>query len=114
MNICRLQTFNYQWDSFNLPSKKTINVDMGHIASGHMKGGSRLSPLKDVFPDHWSVDQVEQAIRDAYDQAKRIGSQGDRVLLRGVGDGLKIEMWLNKATRTIETAYPIYDDLVEI
>jgi hypothetical protein len=30
------------------------------------------------------------------------------VLLRGISDGgLKIEMWINKATKTIETAYPI-------
>jgi hypothetical protein len=29
------------------------------------------------------------------------------VLVRGQADGMTIEMWVNKATKLIETAYPI-------
>ncbi len=91
----------------NLPSARKINIDMDHIASGHMRGGSRVSPNKDLFPDSWSRSQVERAVRNAYNTAKRIRTQGDRVLVRGKVDGKSIEMWVNKVTKTIETAYPV-------
>ncbi len=38
--------------SANLPAWKTILIDIEHIASGHMKGGSRVSSLKTMFPDN--------------------------------------------------------------
>jgi hypothetical protein len=92
----------------NLPSAKTIQIDMQHIASGHMKGGSRVSPKKDLFPESWSQSQVEQAVRDAYKSAKRVQTQGDRVIVRGTtSNGMTIEMWINKVRKTIETAYPV-------
>jgi hypothetical protein len=81
---------------------------MEHVASGHMVGGSRVSALKTLFPESMDLKQVENAIRQAYRYGEKIGSQGDRVLVRGQGEGLYIEMWLNKATKQIETAYPIY------
>ena len=51
---------------------------------------------------------VMRAIRAAYQNSIKVGVQGiDRVLLRGEGSGLTIEMWFNRATKTIETAYPV-------
>jgi hypothetical protein len=32
---------------------------------------------------------------------------GDRMLLRGTAYGMTVEMWFNRATRVIETAYPV-------
>ncbi|WP_223606936.1 EndoU domain-containing protein [Chryseobacterium sp. OSA05B] len=87
----------------NLPAWKTIAVDIEHIASGHMKGGSRVSSIKTVFPDNLSEGQVENLVRSAYKNSKKVKTQGDRVLLRGND----IEMWVNTKTKTIETAYPI-------
>jgi RHS repeat-associated protein len=89
--------------SANLPAWKTIIIDIEHIASGHMKGGSRVSSLKTIFPDNLSERQVENLVREAYRNSKKIKTQGDRVLLRGNN----IEMWVNTQTKTIETAYPI-------
>lgn len=92
----------------NLPSYKTINIDMKHILSGHVESGHRAkqSGKKDLFPRNMSQKQIENAIREAYKSGKRLKTQGDRVKIEGNGGGMKIEMWVNIKTKTIETAYP--------
>jgi hypothetical protein len=94
----------------NLPSWKNIAIDIEHIASGHMADGSRtvLGVSKDLFPEYMNAEQVESAVRTAYRFGEKIKTQGDNVLIRGESDGLTIEMWVNKVTKTIETAYPKY------
>ncbi|MCP4540705.1 MAG: EndoU domain-containing protein [Chloroflexi bacterium] len=52
--------------------------------------------------------QIERAVREAYRYSSKVGSQLERVVLRGQSDGMTIEIWLNKATKTIETAFPIF------
>jgi hypothetical protein len=81
---------------------------MEEVASGHMKGSRRLAPgnKKDIFPEGMTEKQVEKAIRDAYRNGELIRSQGDRVLIRGKWGAGYIEMWVNKVTKMIETAYP--------
>ncbi|WP_198524665.1 RHS repeat-associated core domain-containing protein [Paenibacillus phocaensis] len=93
----------------NLPSYKSIKIDIDHIISGHTKGGARAkqSKLKDLFPDNMSKSQIEKAIQNAYSKSKKIQTQGDRVLVRGESNGITIEMWVNTKTKTIETAYPV-------
>jgi hypothetical protein len=93
-----------------LPGWKKVSIDLEHIASGHIKGGSRVSSIKTLFPEGVNANDVGIAIRDAYRNVhSKLQTQGDRILLRGASSrGLEIEMWLNKATSTIETAYPIY------
>jgi hypothetical protein len=93
--------------SVNLPAWKKVNIDMDHIASGHMRGGSRVSTLKSLFPEYMGRAQVERAVRQAYRFGEKISSQGERVLVRGQYERITIEMWVNRATRTIETAYPV-------
>jgi|GEM_PF-991523 len=90
----------------NLPGWRRIAIDMEHIASGHMIGGSRVSSLKTLFSESMSVNQVQNAVRQAYRYSERVASQGNRVLVRGESGGTQIEMWVNTDTRTIETAYP--------
>src|SRR4029079_8300499 len=92
----------------NLPAWRKIAIDMVEVASGHMSGGSRVSSLKDIFPEHMREQQVESAIRQAYRYGEKLKSQGERVLMRGRAGGLTIEMWVNRATKTIETAYPVF------
>ena len=99
-NVCPLKPVN-------LPAWKSIEIDMEHISSGHMIGGSRVSPLKDLFPDSMTSSQVQSAVRQAYRSSSRVATQGDRVLVRGTANGLTIEMWVNRSTRMIETAYPV-------
>lgn len=51
---------------------------------------------------------VSAAIRQAYGSAKTVSVQGERVLLEGVTKtGMTVQMWLNKTTNVIETAYPV-------
>jgi RHS repeat-associated protein len=92
-----------------LPAWKSIGIDMEHIASGHMVEGSRVSKLKTIFPEGMNPNQVERTVRSAYQNVTdKLLTQGDRTLLRGVSSsGLQVEMWLNKSTKTIETAYPV-------
>jgi len=92
----------------NLPAWKKIAIDMEHIASGHVAGGSRVSDLKDLFPTSMTLRQIEGSVREAYRYGSKLMTQGDRVLVEGVGRGLRIQMWVNRATRTVETAYPVH------
>lgn len=92
--------------SVNLPSYKTVKIDMVEITSGHRIGGSRVSKNKDLFPAKWTDKQIRNAVITAYRNAKKIKTQGDRVKLVGYSGKMKIEMWVNVKTKTIETAYP--------
>ena len=91
-----------------LPSWKKVTIDMEEILSGHTIGGSRVSKLKDLFPESFTATQVENTVRSAYKNVhSKLYTQGERILLQGTADnGIKVEMWLNKSTKTIETAYP--------
>ena len=84
---------------------------MEHISSGHMPGGSRVSPNKGVC-ENMTGSQVQRAIRDAYNSGKRMNTQVDpygdtRVLIQGQGGGRTIEMWANTTTKVVERAYPL-------
>lgn len=97
----------------SMPAWKKIGIDMEEVASGHMKGGSRLQAgnKKDIFPEGMSSTQVERAIRNAYRDGEVLGSQGaDRVFVRGPFGNGSIEMWVNKATKEIESAWPKFGD----
>ena len=91
-----------------LPSHKKIEVDLDHIVSGHTKGGSRTGGgLKDLFPEYMSDEAVGRTVRKAYKNVyKKVKAQGERVLVRGNAEGVRVEMWVNTSTKTIETAYP--------
>jgi RHS repeat-associated protein len=93
----------------NLPSWRKIGIDIEHIASGHMKGGSRVSDLKNLFPEYMDTEQVEKAVREAYKNGAKVGSQNERALIQGTSNDLTIEMWVNTKTKTIETAYPKFE-----
>jgi len=96
--------------AINLPSWRRVAIDMEEVVSGHTAGGARLRPnsRKTLFPSGMTETQIERAIRQAYRYGSKVGSQGgERVLMEGESNGLVIQMWLNKTTRTIETAYPV-------
>ncbi|BBB90435.1 hypothetical protein MAMMFC1_01086 [Methylomusa anaerophila] len=90
----------------NLPAWRDVAIDIEHIASGHMIGGSRASAIKDLFPPYMNAQQVERAVREAYRYGERVSTQGDRVVIRGTSNGMTIEMYVNTVTNIIETAYP--------
>ncbi|MER5549754.1 DUF6531 domain-containing protein [Streptomyces sp. NPDC002589] len=95
----------------NLPSWKSVTVDMVHVLERHTAEGKsyQQSKIKTKFPDYMSPKKIESTILTAYRFAATAGpSQGPRVFLRGMAEGLEIEMWLNKETKVIETAYPVW------
>ncbi|MBO0799984.1 MAG: EndoU domain-containing protein, partial [Blastocatellia bacterium] len=102
----------------SLPSTKKVKIDMDEVISGHTRTGDRYvqgvkagkEVPKDLFPDDMNEKQIRSAILDAYAHSKIItsqGARGERVMVRGITkDGMIIEMWVNKETKMIETAYP--------
>ena len=91
----------------NLPSWRAVSIDMEHIVPRHLSGGP-MTPGRTVFPPQMTEGAVAAAIRQAYRFGARVGGQGERVLIQGRAAGLTIEMWLNKTTNIIETAYPLF------
>ncbi|MFF4037146.1 polymorphic toxin-type HINT domain-containing protein [Streptomyces sp. NPDC001816] len=95
----------------NLPGWRKVDIDMDHVLDRHTAAGKTYnqSGIKTKYPDYMSAGEIEATIRKAYKSSSVAGpSQGDRVFLRGSANGLEIEMWVNKQTRTIETAYPVW------
>jgi len=97
----------------NLPTARNVTADMAHISSNHMAGGlgaiqsAAMGKGKSLFPSWMTERQIESTIMDAYTHSSIIRVQGERVVLSGVTkDGTIIEMWFNRATKMIETAYP--------
>jgi hypothetical protein len=92
--------------AINLPGWKKVTVDMVHIAERHMTGGA-LTEGRSVFVG-LNERGVMAAIQQAYGSATTIAVQGERILLQGTTKtGMAVQMWLNKATNIIETAYPV-------
>lgn len=92
--------------AINLPGWSRITVDWVHIAERHMPGGA-LAEGRDAFLN-LTKNGVVAAIEQTYGTATTVSVQGERVLLEGVTKtGLTVQMWLNKATNVIETAYPV-------
>jgi uncharacterized protein RhaS with RHS repeats len=90
----------------NLPAWKKVGIDMGHVLERHTAQGA-LAAGRTTFPELMNSKGIERAIREAYRYGEKIGSQGDRVLMQGMSGGMTIEMWVNRATGMIETAYPV-------
>ncbi len=91
----------------NLPAWRKVSIDMEHIAPRHMAGGTETAG-RTVFPEYMDRVAVERAIRQAYRFGHSVETQGQRVRVIGTYDKLTIEMWVNKATTSVETAYPIF------
>jgi hypothetical protein len=91
----------------SLPSVRASDVDIEHIIEGHTAGGARTGSAKTLFPDGWTRIEILVAVLAAYRTGKRVGTQGNRVKVRGTVDDMVIEMWVNLTTKRIETAYPV-------
>ncbi len=90
----------------NLPSHKKIKVNIDHILNNHTVNGQG-GPQKDKFPFWMKAKLIESIVRNAYKNGDKVKSQGDNIFMRGPGFGDSIiEMWVNKITKTIETAWP--------
>jgi RHS repeat-associated protein len=90
----------------HLPGWNKLTINMTHIAERHMVGGP-FTAGRSVFIG-LNERGVEAAIRQAYGTAQIVKAQGDRVLLLGsTKTGMNVEIWLNRVSNTVETAYPV-------
>ncbi len=93
----------------DLPSIRNLIFDWEEIISGHSETGYRAiqSGQKDIF---WGLQerQIKRVVRGAYKNvSKKNRTQGDRIRVRGTFENWTVEMWVNKAIKVVETAYPI-------
>jgi len=90
----------------NLPAWSRLSVNMPHIVDRHMVGGT-MTQGRSIFIG-LNERGVMAAVRQAYGSSSVVRHQGDRMLLSGsTNTGMRVEMWLNRSTNTIETAYPV-------
>lgn len=94
----------------NMPSWRKIEIDVEHAVSGHMSGGWRTgckNHNKTLFPEGFSEKQVEKVIRQAYRNGKKVKTQGNKAVIIGEEQGVKIKMHVDIKQKIIESAYPI-------
>jgi len=91
----------------NIPSLSNVDADWIHIFKNHWEGSPLAVRGNKTFFQGLTKEQIMNVVKGAYRNSEKIKSQGDRILLRGYYQGWVVEMWVNKATRLIETAYPV-------
>ena len=99
----------------DLPSWGNVSVDWDHIYDQHWDGtplAPRAEPRRignnDMF-NGLSKDAIDALVRAAYAAVdQKLATQGDRIRVRGRAGIWTVEFWVNKATRKVETAYPIF------
>jgi hypothetical protein len=81
-----------------------------HIQARHMLGGARVTSGTSMFPRGMSAGVARNLIIEAVENGAVVRSQaGGRSLIRYSPNRLgvsQIEVWVNSATRVIETGYP--------
>jgi len=83
---------------------RTAPDEHGVYAANVMIEGIKKNARSTFFPKHWSQEQVEQAILEAYENRKPYPTNPG--YFSGIGGGVEIEMQL-KADGRIHTAYPL-------
>jgi len=99
-----------------VPTAEELCIDMKHILNSHTVGGSEATPDKSLFPAHMDERQIEVTIRQAYAEGEFSWPDGVHLWVTRKEAGLDMEMWVNTASKTVETAYPLHwgeDDLFE-
>ena len=91
-----------------LPDDRRKYILDGNGRGGGGHGSGRGTPEKSEFPPDWSDDKTAEAIESvANDPASvREPTKGDRTSVRGVRDGVEIEVIIGRDGKTIVTAYP--------
>jgi len=93
----------------NTPAWISVAINIDEVISGYMAGESRLAPgnNKSLFLADSNAAQVEKAIRNAFRYGTIVRhQQSDRIFITGPFGKRKIDMWYNKKSKIIETAYP--------
>ena len=100
-------------ESFRGPAAK--GFDWGHIMDNHAPWGkvAQQSGRKNIF-ENMTENEIKKAVRNAWRNREKIETQKrpnqpDRIRYQGNDTETRyvIEIWQNKETGEIETAYPI-------
>ncbi len=51
--------------------------------------------------------QIVKLLEEVYKTGKKVHTQGPRVLVRGSYGKWTVEMWINRETKIVESAYPL-------
>ena len=99
----------------DLPSWNNATIDWEHVFDGHWDGtplARGANPRRvgnNTMFNGLTKEQIQRVVRGAYGAVdEKLQTQDDRILVRGAYGGWVVEFWVNKATREIETAYPIF------
>jgi hypothetical protein len=93
--------------AINLPGWRKVAIDMAHILARHVPGAPHAAG-RTLFPRQMTERAIETAVRQAYRFGNAVGRKGERTIVRGEAAGLTIEMYVNRVTKVIETAYPVF------
>ncbi len=92
----------------DLPSHKKVSYEWEHIYEGHWEETpEKIRGKNTVF---WGLtkEQIQKVVKGAYKNVdQKLKTQGERILVRGKFEKWTVEMWINKDTKIVETAYPI-------
>ena len=99
----------------DLPSWNNASIDWEHIYDGHWDGtplARNANPRRvgnNTMFNGLTKEQIQRVVRNAYAAVdKKLETQNERIRVRGQADGWQVEFWVNKLTREIETAYPLF------
>lgn len=104
---------DFVMESFRGPAAK--GFDWGHIMDNHAPWGkvAQQSGRKNIF-ENMTENEIKKAVRNAWRNREKIETQKrpnqpDRIRYQGNDTETRyvIEIWQNKETGEIETAYPI-------
>lgn len=93
-------------------------VDIDHIYDNHHPNGKiamQRGPSNSLFPELWTKEDIEKCVWRAWGRRKKNKTQSklpgsdQRIRYRGVDpdSGLTLEIWYNRESKIIETAYPL-------
>jgi hypothetical protein len=101
--------------SFKLENDgKTIHLINNHTLTGKgYQSSIKMGGKKDVFPANMTDKQIFRAVREAYENSKKVGTQidnktGDKIveLIGYSKDGMEIRMYINVTKKQLDTAFP--------
>ncbi len=67
-----------------------------------------LEKFSTLYPESWTADEIEAAIREAYGDAKSRDAINQDGRWQGKGKGIRIDGYLSSDGRKISTAFPVY------
>ncbi len=97
----------------DLPSIDKVTFEWQHIYDGHWEGTPVQTRGNNTVFTGLSQGQIQTVVKDAYkNMYAKLQTQktptDNRIRVRGASGNWTVEFWVNKTTKTVESAYPIF------